>query len=229
MPHEIERRRASTTGDIIEVVVRPKKYYRVGRDQVTEPDRDKIFVSRYEKFRILKNVIVLSLAMMTQYVAYQVGCSRAQKSKLIVGAFLCKGTLNLQSSLNAEGGLGTIACSSIYLSMGLSCLVLPTLMIRQLTCKGTLVLGMFCFLPYIGLQLYSKFYTLVPAGILLGVAAAPMWAAQATYLTQISQIYAIITSSSVDAVITLFFGMFFFAWQNADTIGNLLSSLGKLL
>ncbi|XP_070136147.1 UNC93-like protein isoform X3 [Drosophila bipectinata] len=209
MPHEIERRRSSATGDIIEVVVRPKKYYRVGRDQVTEPDRDKIFVSRYEKFRILKNVIVLSLAMMTQYVAYQ-------------------GTLNLQSSLNAEGGLGTIACSSIYLSMGLSCLVLPTLMIRQLTCKGTLVLGMFCFLPYIGLQLYSKFYTLVPAGILLGVAAAPMWAAQATYLTQISQIYAIITSSSVDAVITLFFGMFFFAWQNADTIGNLLSSLATL-
>ncbi|KAH8324652.1 hypothetical protein KR067_005341, partial [Drosophila pandora] len=201
----VERRRSSNRVEVIEVVVRPKKYYPVGRDR-TEDGRDKIFVSKYEKFRIFKNVIILSLAMMTQYVAYQ-------------------GTLNLQSSLNAEGGLGTIACSCIYLSMGLSCLFLPTLMIRQLTCKGTLVLGMLCFLPYIGLQLFSRFYTLVPAGILLGLAAAPMWAAQATYLTQISQIYAIITSSSVDAVITLFFGIFFFAWQNADTIGNLLSSL----
>ncbi|KPU78462.1 uncharacterized protein Dana_GF24035, isoform B [Drosophila ananassae] len=132
----LEKRRSSNRVEVIEVVVRPKKYYPVGRDR-TEDGRDKIFVSKYEKFRIFKNVIILSLAMMTQYVAYQ-------------------GTLNLQSSLNAEDGLGTIACSCIYLSMGLSCLFLPTLMIRQLTCKGTLVLGMFCFLPYIGLQLFSS-------------------------------------------------------------------------
>ncbi|KAH8380274.1 hypothetical protein KR009_009757 [Drosophila setifemur] len=144
--------------------------------------------------------------MMSQYVAYQ-------------------GTLNLQSSLNAEDGLGTIVLSGIYLSMGLSCLVLPTLMIRRLSCKWNLVVSMSCFLPYFGFQLFSRFYTLVPAGILLGIAAAPMWAAQATYLTQISQIYAIITASNVDAVMTMFFGIFFFAWQNADTFGNLLSSV----
>ncbi|XP_022216899.1 UNC93-like protein isoform X2 [Drosophila obscura] len=200
-----ERRRSSTATEFLEVVVRPKKYYKVKHPQ-DHSDRGKIVVSAGEKWRILKNVAVISLAMMTQYVAYQ-------------------GTLNLQSSLNAKDGLGTIALSGIYLSMGISCLVLPTIMIRLVTCKWTLVIGMICFIPYIALQLYSRFLTLIPAGILLGVAAAPMWAAHATYLTQISQIYAIITESEMDAVITLFFGIFFFAWQNADTIGNLLSSL----
>ncbi|XP_030387521.1 uncharacterized protein LOC115634101 [Scaptodrosophila lebanonensis] len=208
MPNESRRpSRASHGADLMEVVVRPKKYYRVSHTGPIDPNRTKIVVDVGETWRILKNVAVLSIAMMTQYVAYQ-------------------GTLNLQSSLNAEGGLGTIALSGIYLSMGASCLVLPTLMIRRLTCKWTLVIGMICFIPYIGFQLFSKFYTLIPAGILLGVAAAPMWAAQATYLTQVSQIYAILKGSNVDAVITLFFGVFFFAWQNADTIGNLLSSVG---
>ncbi|XP_034655774.1 UNC93-like protein [Drosophila subobscura] len=200
-----ERRRSSAATEFLEVVVRPKKYYKVKHPQ-EQSDRGKIIVSSGERWRILKNVAIISVAMMTQYVAYQ-------------------GTLNLQSSLNAKDGLGTIALSCIYLSMGVSCLILPTIMIRMLTCKWTLVIGMAAFIPYIALQLYSRFYTLIPAGILLGVAAAPMWAAHATYLTQISQIYAIITSSEMDAVITLFFGIFFFAWQNADTIGNLMSSL----
>ncbi|XP_026848568.1 UNC93-like protein [Drosophila persimilis] len=195
-----ERRRSSAATEFLEVVVRPKKYYKA-KHPPDHADRDKIIVSSGEKFRILKNVAVISLAMTIQYVAYQ-------------------GTLNLQSSLNAKEGLGTIALSCIYLSMGISCLLLPTIMIRLLTCKWTLVVGQVCFIPYIALQLYSRFYTLIPAGILLGVFAAPMWAAHATYLTQISQIYAIITSSQMDAVITLFFGIFFFAWQNADTQGN---------
>ncbi|XP_002134951.2 UNC93-like protein [Drosophila pseudoobscura] len=204
-----ERRRSSAATEFLEVVVRPKKYYKA-KHLPDHADRDKIIVSSGEKFRILKNVAVISLAMTIQYVAYQ-------------------GTLNLQSSLNAKEGLGTIALSCIYLSMGISCMLLPTIMIRLLTCKWTLVVGQVCFIPYIALQLYSRFYTLIPAGILLGVFAAPMWAAHATYLTQISQIYAIITSSQMDAVITLFFGIFFFAWQNADTIGNLLSSLARKL
>ncbi|XP_023036466.1 UNC93-like protein [Drosophila willistoni] len=210
MPESRRGSYASYAGDLLEVVVKPKKYYKVGHVGEDDPNRDKIYVHQGEKWRIWKNVFVISLAMMVQYVAYQ-------------------GTLNLQSSLNAEQGLGTISLSCIYLSMGISCMVLPTLMIRYVTCKWTLVICMTCFLPYIGFQLHSRFYTLLPSGILLGIAAAPMWAAQATYLTQIGQIYSIITDSELDAVITLFFGIFFFAWQNADTLGNLLSSLGKYL
>lgn len=70
-----------------------------------------------------------------------------------------------------------------------------------------------------------RFYTLVPAGILVGLGAAPMWASKATYLTQVGQVYAKITEQAVDAIIVRFFGFFFLAWQTAELWGNLISSL----
>lgn len=77
------------------------------------------------------------------------------------------------------------------------------------------------------LLLINRFYTLVPAGILVGLGAAPMWASKATYLTQVGQVYAKITEQAVDAIIVRFFGFFFLAWQTAELWGNLISSLGK--
>lgn len=65
----------------------------------------------------------------------------------------------------------------------------------------------------------------MPAGILLGLGAAPMWASKATYLTQCGQVYAKITDQAVDAIIVRFFGFFFLAWQTAELWGNLISSL----
>lgn len=65
----------------------------------------------------------------------------------------------------------------------------------------------------------------MPAGILLGLGAAPMWASKATYLTQCGQVYAKITDQPIDAIIVRFFGFFFLAWQTAELWGNLISSL----
>lgn len=65
----------------------------------------------------------------------------------------------------------------------------------------------------------------MPAGILLGLGAAPMWASKATYLTQVGQVYAKISDQAVDAIIVRFFGFFFLAWQTAELWGNLISSL----
>lgn len=86
---------------------------------------------------------------------------------------------------------------------------------------------MLCYVPYIAFQLFPRFYTLVPAGILVGLGAAPMWASKATYLTQVGQVYAKITEQAVDAIIVRFFGFFFLAWQSAELWGNLISSLGE--
>lgn len=71
----------------------------------------------------------------------------------------------------------------------------------------------------------NRFYTLVPAGILVGLGAAPMWASKATYLTQLGQIYAKLTDQAIEAIIVRFFGFFFLAWQTAELWGNLISSL----
>jgi hypothetical protein len=168
----------------------------------------KFKLSRSEKWRILKNIGTVSVAFMVQFTAFQ-------------------GTANLQSSINASDGLGTVSLSAIYAALVLSCIFVPTFLIKRLTVKWTLCLSMLCYAPYIGSQFYPRFYTLVPAGVLLGLGAAPMWAAKATYLTQVGGVYAKLTDEPADAIVVRFFGFFFLAWQTAELWGNLISSLGK--
>lgn len=178
--------------------------------QLSSTDDDtqsrKFKLSRGEKWRILKNIGTVSIAFMVQFTAFQ-------------------GTANLQSSINASDGLGTVSLSAIYAALVLSCIFVPTFVIRRLTVKWTLCVSMLCYAPYIGSQFYPKFYTLVPAGVLLGLGAAPMWAAKATYLTQVGGVYAKLTDQPVDAIVVRFFGFFFLAWQTAELWGNLISSL----
>lgn len=159
-----------------------------------------------EKWRILKNVSAISCAFMIQFTAFQ-------------------GTANLQSSINAKDGLGTVSLCAIYAALVVSCIFVPTFLIKKLTVKWTLCFSLMCYAPYIGSQFYPKFYTLVPAGILLGIGAAPMWASKATYLTQVAGVYAKLTDQAVDGIIVRFFGFFFLAWQTAELWGNLISSL----
>ncbi|KAK9499843.1 hypothetical protein O3M35_002804 [Rhynocoris fuscipes] len=189
----------------------PKDAVKGGQtDDQFDPTKGKIKLSRKEKWRILKNIAAVSLAFMVQFTAFQ-------------------GTANLQSSINAKEGLGTVSLSSIYAALVVSCIFVPTFLIKRLTVKWTLCFSMLCYAPYIGAQFYPKFYTLVPAGVILGLGAAPMWAAKATYLTQAGAVYAKLTDQPVDGIVVRFFGFFFLAWQTAELWGNLISSLGKSL
>ncbi|CAH1179496.1 unnamed protein product [Phaedon cochleariae] len=166
----------------------------------------KFKMSTKEKWRILKNVSAISCAFMIQFTAFQ-------------------GTANLQSSINATDGLGTVSLSAVYAALVVSCIFVPTFLIKKLTVKWTLCFSLLAYAPYIGAQFYPRFYTLVPAGILVGIGAAPMWASKATYLTQVAGVYAKLTDQAVDGIIVRFFGFFFLAWQTAELWGNLISSL----
>ncbi|KAJ8915791.1 hypothetical protein NQ315_004603 [Exocentrus adspersus] len=187
-----------------------------GNDGIKKPPREltdeeasqqgKFKLPTKEKWRILKNVSAISCAFMIQFTAFQ-------------------GTANLQSSINAKDGLGTVSLCAIYAALVVSCIFVPTLLIKKLTVKWTLCFSLMCYAPYIGSQFYPRFYTLVPAGVLLGFGAAPMWASKATYLTQAAGVYAKLTDQAVDGIIVRFFGFFFLAWQTAELWGNLISSL----
>lgn len=54
----------------------------------------------------------------------------------------------LQSSLNAEDGMGVISLSVIYGAIILSSMFLPPIMIKNLGCKWTIVLSMGCYVAY---------------------------------------------------------------------------------
>ena len=162
--------------------------------------------TRKEKYKIIKNVIVISIAFMLQFTAY-------------------KSMSALQSSINKVDGLGTWSNTATYAGLLLSSLFLPSYMIKKLSVKWTVPLCMFCYSIYIATQFYPKFYTIIPSGILVGIAAAPLWSAKCIYLTKLGEIYAKIISSEVEPILVRFFGIFFFVFRCSDVIGLLISSL----
>ena len=64
-----------------------------------------------ERWRIVKNIVVISLAFMVHFTAFQ-------------------GAGNLQSSVNAAEGVGTASLATIYFALILSNVFLPVVMIR---------------------------------------------------------------------------------------------------
>lgn len=162
---------------------------------------------KQEKMRIWKNITVISLSFMCLFTAFN-------------------SVSNLQSSINAEAGLGTAAQSTIYVALILSCMFVPTWLIKTLSCKWTLVLCQLCYSLYIIAQFWPSFATLIPTAAIVGIGAAPMWSAKCTYLTQVGNRYAaLINDKSPEPSINRFFGFFFMFFQTSQIWGNLISSL----
>ena len=172
----------------------------------TERSEDKSLSEGNQKYIILKNVIVISIAFMLQFTAF--------KSMSV-----------LQSSINKVDGLGTWSNTAIYATLLVSAFFLPSYIIQKLSVKWTIPICMFCYSIYIATQFYPSFYTIIPSGVLVGVAAAPLWSAKCIYLTQLGEIYAKIINSEVEPILVRFFGIFFFVFRCSDVIGLLISSL----
>ncbi|KAB7500966.1 UNC93-like protein, partial [Armadillidium nasatum] len=128
------------------------------------------------KLKILKNVIIISFAFMLNFTSFN-------------------SMSNLQSSINKlnklpvlnlfQQKLGTTSLWVLYLSLVLSCFFIPSWLINILKTKWTLPICMFWYSAYIAAQFNPQYYTLVPTAFLLGLGAAPMWAAKCSYLTQV--------------------------------------------
>ncbi|XP_066996152.2 UNC93-like protein [Anabrus simplex] len=154
---------------------------------------------------MVKNLFALGLAFMVHYIAM-------------------KGANNLQSSVNAEEGLGTAALTSYYAGFLFSNIFLPAVIIRWLGCKCTLAVSILAYLPYIAAQFHPRFYTLVPGGVLAGLAAGPLWVAQGTYLSHIADTYSQRAGIPKDVIMVRGFGIFYMMYQMSQVWGNLISS-----
>ena len=158
-----------------------------------------------ENRRMVKNVAVISIGFTLLFTAYS-------------------SMSNLQSSLNPTDGLGNWSSSVVYASMIVSSLFLPTIVIRRLNAKWTIFTFMFGYTTYIAAQTYPRFYTLLPAAAIVGISAAPMWAAKSMYLTHLGNEYATFMNDNSEAIIIRFFGIFFMAFQTHAVFGNVISS-----
>lgn len=119
----------------------------------------------------------------------------------------------LQSSLNADKGLGTLSLCTIYVTLVTSCLFVPPLMVKRLGIKKSIMISMCAYLFYIASNVYPKWFLMLPAAALVGIAAGPLWTAKCTYLTEIAGFYARMSGETNEQVVTRFFGIFFAMFQ----------------
>ncbi|MPC17515.1 UNC93-like protein [Portunus trituberculatus] len=119
---------------------------------------------------------------------------------------------------------GTVSLTIIYVALVVSCCFLPSLFIKFLKSKYTMALCMGAYSTYIAAQFYPTLSSLLPTGILLGIAAAPLWSAKCTYLTKVGNKYADLTGQNEEVIVTRYFGIFFLFFQSTQVWGNLISS-----
>ncbi|XP_064466800.1 protein unc-93 homolog A-like [Ornithodoros turicata] len=153
---------------------------------------------------ILKNVLVVSFGFLLLFTAFQ-------------------SVQNLQSSINSVQGLGIASLATIYAALVVSCMFVPTYMIRRLGLKYTLVVSVLMYSVYFVANFYPTFATMIPASIVLGSGGAPLWTAKCAYLTALGTEYAGLTGQVAGDVITRFFGVFFMIFQTGQIWGNLIS------
>lgn len=105
---------------------------------------------------------------------------------------------------------------------------LYVLIFSWLGCKWTVALSFTAYMPFIMAQFFPRFYTMIPAGLSVGLGGGPLWCAKCTYLTVASEAYSQITGIKSDILVIRFFGLFFMFYQFAQVWGNLISSAGKI-
>lgn len=162
-----------------------------------------------ETTRILKNVIVISLAFLLEFSAFA-------------------GIANLQSTLNNDADLGSIGTASlavIYGALIISSLFLPTYVMDMLGLKHTMMASLCGYLLYTAANFYPSWYTLMPTAVILGLCGAPLWSAKCAYVTTAGQKYSKLVGRTEEAVVAQFFGIFFCFFQMTQVVGNLISSL----
>ncbi|XP_073483721.1 protein unc-93 homolog A isoform X2 [Aquarana catesbeiana] len=156
--------------------------------------------------KYLKNVLVVSFGFLLLFTAFG-------------------GLQSLQSSLNADEGLGVASLSIIYGALILSSMFVPPIVIQKIGCKWTIVVSMCCYITYSLGNFYPSWYTLVPTSVILGFGGAPLWAAKCTYLTISGNRYAKSAEKEGKDIVNQYFGLFFLIFQSSGVWGNLISSL----
>ncbi|XP_075719847.1 protein unc-93 homolog A-like [Rhinoderma darwinii] len=154
----------------------------------------------------LKNIFVISVGFLLIFVAFG-------------------GLQTLQSSLNPSGGLGAVSLSVTYGGQIFSAAVFTPFVISKFGCKRTLTIFTCSYIIYTLANFYPRWYTLIPASVILGLGASPFWTAKCTYLTVSARRHALKSGNKDMHVINQYFGIFFLVFQSSRVWGNLISSL----
>ena len=128
----------------------------------------------------------------------------------------------IQSSLNQRHGVWSVTV--LHCGKALSSLFGP-LVVKRLTPKWTLVTCWFILTLFIVASVFPNYYTLLPAGALMGLALGPIWVCQGVYVTCLAVYYSEVTGQSKSAVLSKFNGIAASTIPVGVLVGNAVSSL----
>ena len=129
---------------------------------------------------------------------------------------------NIQSSIS--GDLGLISLAVTYFSFALACFVAPGI-IKLIGTKYSIAAGFACHLVYTLCNYHPDCFTLIPGSVIIGFAAAPIWASVGSHLTEVAKSVAPVLGKGRDYLISKYTGIFFFFFPLTAIPGNLASSL----
>ncbi|XP_045192102.2 protein unc-93 homolog A-like isoform X1 [Mercenaria mercenaria] len=155
---------------------------------------------------VYKNILVLSVASMLQFSAFN-------------------SFANLQSSLNKAEGLGTTGLALLYAVMMLTSLFITPITVERISTKWVMIWSMCTYIIYMATGFYPSWYTVTPASVIIGIGAAHFWLAMPAYVIDIAKRYAYITDTAEQDRVTLFFGIVYAFIYSSNIWGNLFSSI----
>ncbi len=126
----------------------------------------------------------------------------------------------LQSSLHREEGMGVITQAVLYAVLVLSCMFIPKLLISQVGHKWAIPISSVGYILWMAANGYAVWGTMVPASILVGLCAAPLWTAKCAYFTKMATRWQRMTGEPAEAVVSRFFGYFFMFFQICKSLRN---------
>ncbi|CAH1789193.1 unnamed protein product [Owenia fusiformis] len=158
-----------------------------------------------EATRVKIRIIVMSLSFMAEFTAYL-------------------SLQNLQSSLNASGGLGTMSLSMLGFGLAIASWF-SHIPIRFFGPKLCIIVGWMSMCVFIIANAFPYPYTLIPASVLVGLTMGPTWTAQGMFMTTYSIEYAELVNMEEGDAMGYFSGIFFGIFHTSRIIGDLISSL----
>lgn len=126
---------------------------------------------------------------------------------------------NLQSTMNAQGGLGPDSQAVIYLFSMVSCLF-PQTMIEKFGSKYTFVAALLVSCPYIAANFCIRWDVMMTTSVLYGLASGPLNAALMFYLDEMATRYKASVDDSIENVKAFFFGFNIFFGEITQILGN---------
>lgn len=159
--------------------------------------------SKSSSSKTLRDLYLLSISFLFVFLAYSA-------------------TQNLESSINADGNLGSVSLGALYLSLTI-CSVGAPYPVKWLGSKKGILLGISGYWMFILANLFPSWYTMIPASLFLGFTAALLWVAEGTYITCAAKNYAAETKTTEENAIGNFNGVFWGFFASTQVIGNLLS------